>query len=194
MKDMIMKKISLFVVAALAATVMNAGEKAATTKEIKKAAPPKVVASAKGKKIQNIKLTPEMMKQIQMQQTKPIDWSFLPENVAEINGKKITKKDLISFFEEQIKMMPYPVKITTAQVKKFAPQLVDQLVSQQLLTELATKAGFKPSAKMVEASIKTKLKEMKPEQLQMMKQQMAAQKTTVEMFLHSSLFSIYYYL
>jgi parvulin-like peptidyl-prolyl isomerase len=171
---MIMKKSSLFITAALAATVMNAAEKAPATKATAK----KVTA----KKVQRIRLTPEMMKQLQAKQSKPIDWSFLPETVAEINGKKISKKVLIKFFEDQMKMMPYQVRVTTEQVKKYAPQLVDQLVSQQLLTDLATKAGFKPSAKLVEKGINDKLKEMKPAQLNMMKQQMAARKTTVEQF------------
>ena len=170
-----MKKSSLFVSAILAATVMNAAEKAPATKAVAKTAPPK--------KIQKFQLTPEMMKQLQAKQSKPIDWSFLPATVAEVNGKKIPKEVLIKFFTDQMKMMPYQVRVTTAQVKKYAPQLVDQLVSQQLLTDLATKAGFKPSAKLVEKGINDKLKEMKPEQLNMMKQQMAARKTTVAQFI-----------
>jgi peptidyl-prolyl cis-trans isomerase C len=172
---MIMKKSSLFVTAVLAAAVMNAGEKAAETKAVKKAAPPK--------KIQNIKISPEMMKQLQAKQSKPIDWSFLPATIAEVGGKKIPKQALIDFFTEQMKMMPYQVRVTTEQVKKFAPQMVDQLVSQQLLIGLAGKAGFKPSAKLVEDTIKANLKKMKPAQLQMMKQQMVSRKTTLEQFI-----------
>lgn len=171
-----MKKSTLFatvmltVVAMLTAVVMHAGKTG--------------VASTNAKKgIKKITLTPAMLKQIQMKKAKPIDWSFLPETIAEVNGKKINKKVLISFFESQIKMMPYPVRITTAQVKKFAHQLVDQMVSQQILLGLAAKAGFKPSAEMVKKGINSKLKELKPVQLNMMKQQLAARKTTVAQFI-----------
>ncbi|MCF6175167.1 MAG: peptidylprolyl isomerase [Victivallaceae bacterium] len=170
-----MKKSSLFVTAVLAAAVINAGEKAPAAKAVKKAAP--------AKKIQKIQLTPEMMKQLQAKQSKPIDWSFLPETIAEVGGKKLGKQALINFFNEQMKMMPYQVRVTTEQVKKFAPQMVDQLVSQQLLIGLAGKAGFKPSAKLVEDTINANLKKMKPAQLQMMKQQMVSRKTTLEQFI-----------
>ncbi len=125
------------------------------------------------------KVTAEMLKPLP---TKPlnIDWGFLPKTVAIIDGKKITKQELLLFFTEQVKLVPYPINLNSKQAKKLAPQLVNQLVAQKLLTDLAIKAGFKPNSKLATTQIKLKLKKMRPEQLAMLKAGLTKRKQTID--------------
>ncbi len=172
-----MKKSSLFVTALLAAAVINAGEKDVTAKTV---AQPKAAVAKKAP--QQLKLTPEMIKkiqqQMQMRQAKPIDWSFLPATVAEINGKKFSKQDLIKWSKGKI-----PPRATTAMLKKYASNLVDQFITEKLLTSLATDAGFKPSQKLAEDIIKSNMKRMKifnPEMMAKQNEALAKRGMTLE--------------
>jgi peptidyl-prolyl cis-trans isomerase C len=162
-----MKKSCFIAAALMAATVINAADQAPATNADAQAKAAVTMPKAIAKPAQPA----------------PIDWSFLPENVAEINGKKISKKEFVAFFEEQMKMMPFPMSISTEQVKKFAPQLVDQLVSQELLAGLAEKAGFQPSAKMVADSLKERLSKLPPEHRNAFMQQLASRKMTMDQFI-----------
>lgn len=153
-----MKKSCLFFIAVLIVTVMN----------------------VKGKDTsKNAEVTAEMLKSLP---SKPhsIDWGFLPKTVATIDGKKVTKQELLLFFTEQVKLIPYPINLNTKQAKKLAPQLVDQLVSQRLLTDLASKAGFKPSKKSTAIQIRIQLKKLTAEQLSMLKEEMTKRNTTLD--------------
>ena len=128
-------------------------------------------------KLKGQRLMPTML--MSMQKSKPIDWSFLPKVIAEIDGKKISKQELINFFHEQMKLHSSQMRLTEQQVKAIVPQLLEELLIQKLLTPLAIKAGFKPSPKLVKNILNTEYKNMSTEQQAWKTRQLAFDGTTL---------------
>ncbi len=114
---------------------------------------------------------------------KPTDWSFLPQTIAEIDGKKISRQVLIDFFNEQLKITSSPMQLTPQQVKTVAPQLITELLTQKLLTPLAATAGFKPTPELVENVLKAEYKKMSPAEQAWRTRQLAFEGTTLAKFI-----------
>ena len=112
---------------------------------------------------------------------KPEDlWGFLPAVVAEVNGKKVTKEDIVKIFTAQFPDGQVPPMFTRQMLEKFAPQVIKQMVDTMVLLNLAEKDGIKPDKKATVTALNEMIKNIPPEQLDMEKQKLAAQNMTME--------------
>jgi parvulin-like peptidyl-prolyl isomerase len=71
-------------------------------------------------------------------------WSFLPEVVAEIDGKKITRDEFMGFLRKRVS----PVTLRgfdERDFKSYARELLEQYINQMILSELAAADGYPPS-------------------------------------------------
>ncbi|MBO4647988.1 MAG: peptidylprolyl isomerase [Lentisphaeria bacterium] len=112
------------------------------------------------------------------QQTMEEAFSFLPETLATIGDRKITKKELL----ERIGNVPpemlaqFPPEVLKARVK----QMIDGLVNEEIVIMLAEKAGIKPSKELLLAEMDREIKAMPPQQRDMIEQQLKLQNRTIE--------------
>lgn len=109
-------------------------------------------------------------------------WAFLPDPVAEMDGKKIAKKEVVDMFNSQFPDGRPPAQINGEMLKNIAPDLVRSFIERRLLFDMAEKAGFKPSQEMAVKRLNEKVKNLDPQQLEMMKSGLAAQNMTIEAY------------
>lgn len=107
------------------------------------------------------------------------NFNFVPEIVAEVNGKKITKKELINRL-----LMPWGGRIPNGMnqqiLENAAKSITQRMIQFQIILDEAAKAGYKPSPELAEKGFNQYLKQMNPLQMQQMKQALAKQGKTVE--------------
>lgn len=142
----------------LAATFTACGQEKPAKADAKQAAKPAAQAAAAAK------AAPKTLEEV---------FVFLPDPVATIGKKKITKKE----FLDQLGKVPveYIAQLTPDMLKANAKQMVASLVDSEILLALAEKSGIKPSKELVIAEFDKKLKEMPKEQLDMVKKQLELQ-------------------
>ncbi len=110
-------------------------------------------------------------------------FAFLPEVVAKINGKDLTRAEVVTAFVADLPDGKLPPFVTEEMLKQMAPQMVRGLVSQRLLGEAAEKAGFKASEQSVKDFFSGELKKLKPEELDTIKEQLKMQNKTMESYI-----------
>lgn len=110
-------------------------------------------------------------------------WGFLPDTIAEINGKKVTKEDFIKSFMAQFPDGQIPPMVNRQMLEKIAPQVVQQMVERMGLLTVAEKAGFKADKQNVINLFNDMVKKMPPEQLEMLKQNMAQQNSNIDAYI-----------
>ena len=109
----------------------------------------------------------------------------IPEVVANIDGKNITKEDLLKEIKSQIppamqgKKMPPQL---FAQLSGQLPSIVDIMISRKILLSLAEAAGIKPSKKELEARIDKFINDMPADQKRMFEAQLKAQGSSLEKY------------
>ena len=136
-------------------------------------------------------LTPEQQQQLmqllaqrQQQITVADAVKELPDDLAVINGKNFTKKDLVAALNKQFANGKMPPGFTAALMKQYAPQIVTDMAKEQLLTEQVQKAGITPSAEMVKNMMEKQLKSASKEELGYLSQMLAQQKKTMDQFIN----------
>lgn len=102
-------------------------------------------------------------------------WAFLPEVVATVGDKKITKAD---FMKAVSRVVPPGQQIPPQYIKQMAPRVAQGMVDQIVLLSLAEQAGVKPSAKLVASEFDKMLNSMPAEQKTMMENQLKQKGTT----------------
>lgn len=115
----------------------------------------------------------------------------LPDVLAKVNGKDITKAQFVNdFLKPQLpggKLPPMPADQAKEQIAQFsnmaAPMLVKGYVDQLLLEEAAAKAGFKPSAELVTNLLKEQFAKLPAQQKEMLKMQLQIQNKTEESYI-----------
>ncbi len=79
----------------------------------------------------------------------PAVWNFLPETVAVVGDKKISKEELIKTLGPQVKMLiSMGQKLQPQQYQVLAKNMTDELVKATILEKLAVDAGFKVTPKL----------------------------------------------
>ena len=114
-------------------------------------------------------------------------WSKIPEVVAVVDGKPVTKAELIANIKSQLPNGEIPPQVTADMVAEAAPSMVEAMINDKLI-EAEFKA-HKPTLSREEAR-KFMLDEfnvLPPQQHAMMKQMLAAKKMTVEQFIDQQL-------
>ena len=159
-----MKKMMLMLSAVLGASVMLSGAEAK-----KPAAVPAKEAAPAMKSVTLEELT-----------------ASLPNVLAKVNGKDVTKAQFINdFLKPQLpggNLPPMPEEQAKEQISQFAtmaaPMLVKGYVDQMLLEAAAAKAGFKPSAELVTKLYKEQFAKLPAQQKEMLKMQLQIQNKT----------------
>lgn len=169
-----MKKTMLMLSAVLGVSVMLSGAEPAKKADARKpAAPAKETAPA--------------MKSVTLEELT----ASLPNVLAKINGKDVTKAQFINdFLKPQLpggKLPPMPEAQAKEQISQFAtmaaPMLVKGYVDQMLLEAAAAKAGFKPSAELVTKLYKEQFAKLPAQQKEMLKMQLQIQNKTEESYI-----------
>ena len=112
--------------------------------------------------------------------TAPTDiWSALPEVVAVVDGKNITRKDVENFLKAQMPDGKIPPMFNAELLKQMAPGIVRGMVEEQLMAKAIAKSGIKVTAQMVAAELEKELAAMPKEQRDMLEQQFKMQNTTI---------------
>jgi peptidyl-prolyl cis-trans isomerase C len=88
-----------------------------------------------------------------MPEVDPKVWDFVPEVVATIGDKNITKEQLVKTLTPQVRMlMAMGRKLTDQQYQEMAKAMTDELVKATALEDLASAAGYKVTPGMEEAT------------------------------------------
>ncbi|MDD3153609.1 MAG: peptidylprolyl isomerase [Victivallaceae bacterium] len=112
--------------------------------------------------------------------TDPKLWSFLPEVVAKVNGKNVTKQQFIAFFATQIPGGKVPATLSSKELEPMMPNLLRGYVDRPLMLAAAEKAGFKPSEKLVVEMLNANLKKLPKEEFAKIKAQVAMTGKTID--------------
>ena len=118
------------------------------------------------------------------EQTAQVDvWASLPETVATIAGKPVTKAEIIAEFSKQLPDGKLPPFFTPEFVQQIVPMLVEQMVQGKLMDMAMAEAKFNASPEAVKAFLQEQLKQMPQEQVKMMTQQLAMQNKTIDQYI-----------
>jgi len=109
-------------------------------------------------------------------EVKKVDvWASLPEVVATIDGKPVTKSELIASVLAQTPDGKVPEELTPEVVAAAAPTLVKDYINYKLLEAEQLKSGIKPNKADAKALMESQFKEMPQEQQELIKKQLAMQ-------------------
>ena len=105
-------------------------------------------------------------------------FSFLPDVLATIGSKKITKQD----FLKRLGNIPveYVAQFQPEMLKAQSKQMIAALVEAEIVTALAEQAGIKPSKELAMAMIDKQVQAMPPAQRDMVMQQLKVQGKTLD--------------
>lgn len=95
-------------------------------------------------------------------------FDFLPEVVAEYDGKKLLKSDVVALFAERGIPEQALKDVPEAVLRNAAQQAIKSIIDEDLLLAAAEKAGFKPSEELCLKQFDASLKDIPQEQLKIL--------------------------
>ena len=108
--------------------------------------------------------------------------SFMPDVVAEVNGTKITKKQIIDLLLSK-KVSQQVLAITPESYLRTAmQQYVDQKIDTAILKQKAKEAGFVPSEELVKTHFDASIKKLPADQVEELKDQLKARGLSLESY------------
>lgn len=110
-------------------------------------------------------------------------WASLPEVLAEANGEKVFKKELVETFSKQFPDGKIPEFVTADLVKQVAPQMTKMLVANKLIDAEMKASKFAPTTKDIEAFMLKQFNELPEAQRKIFAEQLAAQGKTIEQYI-----------
>ena len=176
-----MRKAFVILTLAVAASVSFAADTAKT----KKAAvtPEKAADTAKIKKAADVKESKVL--NAKMPVVKPVNFDFLPDVVAEVNGKKLTKAEIV----QKILGMTggkMPQGLTQQMLESIIKKMATQFVQSKAVLDAAIKDGFKPSPELAEKGFNAYLKTAPKFQIEQIKKGLAQRGMTLESFIEKN--------
>ena len=106
-------------------------------------------------------------------------WNFLPDIVAEVKGRKITKQEFVEYISSQLPQSKLTPEIKK-QLKTAAPMILKNFVDSLLLDEELKNAGIVPTKERALQVLKQNLNNLTPKQLEETKKRLAKQNMTIE--------------
>lgn len=103
---------------------------------------------------------------------------FLPETVMEVNGKKVTKGQIVEKVKAAVPAQ-FIGQIPEAQMK----EMVKGLLDMEILAALAENEGYTASEEKMKAALKDQLSKLTPEQLKELEERMKLANKTVDAFI-----------
>ena len=116
------------------------------------------------------------------QQVAPNPLDKLPEVLATVDGKNITKADLVKMLQLQNISPDLFARIPAEMADGYLYKMIDDMVSQQVFLEQAKKEGFQPSADMAKKQLDEFFKKLPKEQQDAMLQELKAQNMDFEKY------------
>ena len=114
----------------------------------------------------------------------PVDlWAGVPDVLAEVNGKAVTRQEVADFLTSQMPDGKLPPMVNAEMIKMILPGLVKSYVDRPLLEAEVEKAGIKASPELVKQQLADDLKSAPREQQEMFKQQLAITGKTLESYI-----------
>ncbi|MBR2372943.1 MAG: peptidylprolyl isomerase [Lentisphaeria bacterium] len=107
-------------------------------------------------------------------------FSVLPAVVAEMNGKKVTRQEIVNFFKKLSPDGQIPEQLTADMVKASAYELVKAYITKTLVDQAIARSKFKMSNKDIIDAIKAQFNKMPKELYNMMVTQLSQQKITLD--------------
>ena len=108
--------------------------------------------------------------------------SFLPDVVAEVNGTKITKKDIVDLLLSK-KVSQQVLALTPESYLRTAmQQYIDQKIDTAILKQKAKEAGFVPSEELVKTHFDESIKKLPAEQVDAVKAQLKERGLSLEAY------------
>jgi len=117
----------------------------------------------------------------------PKIWDVLPETVATVNGKNVSKQQLIDFVKGQFPGGKIPAFLTADNVRELAPQMIESMIRDRLLTDDMQARKFQVTNEQARKFLDDELKKLPKAQLQQMTQALAAQGKTMDQHLNTML-------
>lgn len=109
-------------------------------------------------------------------------WAFLPEVVASVGDKQISKADFVKEMAGVMQMAGGQA-IPPEYLKQMAPKVAESLVDRIILLEMAEQAGVKPSSELVISEFNEMFKAMPAEQKSKFEDNLKQQGTTVDEYI-----------
>jgi len=108
--------------------------------------------------------------------------SFMPDVVAEVNGTKITKQQIVDLLLSK-KISQQVLALTTESLlRTYMQQYVDQQIDTEILKQKAKAAGFVPSEKLVKDHFDISIKKLPSEVSEALKDQLKERGLTLEQY------------
>ena len=108
--------------------------------------------------------------------------SFLPDVVAEVNGTKITKKDIVDLLLSK-KVSQQVLALTPESYLRTAmQQYIEQKIDTAILKQKAKEAGFVPSEELVKTHFDASIKKLPAEQVDAVKAQLKERGLSLEAY------------
>ena len=108
--------------------------------------------------------------------------SFMPDVVAEVNGTKIMKKQIVDYLVGK-KVSQQVLAITPESYLRTTMQdYVDQKIDTEILKQKAKEAGFAPSEEFVKTHFDASMKKLPAETVEALKDQLLARGLTLEAY------------
>jgi len=108
-------------------------------------------------------------------------FSFLPEQLAEIGDRKISKKDFLEEIKPQIPAGMI-AEIPEDRIKELSKRMIEGMVDKIVLLKLVEKDGIKPSSDIVKAEFDKMVSSLPPEKSEAFKKQLTEQGKTLEAY------------
>ena len=108
--------------------------------------------------------------------------SFMPDVVAEVNGTKITKKQIIDMLISR-KISQQVLALTPESYLRTAmQQYVDQKIDTAILKQKAKEAGFEPTEELVKTHFDASIKKLPADQVDSLKDQLKERGLSLESY------------
>lgn len=108
-------------------------------------------------------------------------WAFVPETVAEINDKKITKAEFIKIVKSQFPLGDVSV-MPDDQLQDVSKKILEQHIDRIVLEKLLKDSGIVPGPEIVAEGFAQKMAALSPEQLATMEKKLAERGETLESY------------
>lgn len=107
-------------------------------------------------------------------------FAFLPDKVAEIGGKAITRNDFIAFVKKQLPDGQIPAGFPLPMLKNLAPQMIDQFVTENVIEQALAARKISVTPDEAAAKLKEEFAKMPKDQQTQFEQMLKSQNQTVE--------------
>ncbi len=108
-------------------------------------------------------------------------FAFLPEIIAEVGDRKVTRQDFFNDIKTQIPQGML-AEIPEDRTKELSKRMVDGMVDKIVLLKLVEKDGIKPSPELVKEEFDKMVKSLSPDKLEMFKKQLTEQGKTLDSY------------